>query len=98
MRIAGRAGVRIVPLGLRHMDPTSIELERRDSIRFLQTALALLALAGVSLALLVHAFAAPLGLAVEAAQAVTTAFLALACLDALLLLVWERVVRLLGGT
>lgn len=80
------------------MDPTSIELERQDSIRFLQTALALLALAGVSLALLVHAFAAPLGLAVEAAQAVTTAFLALACLDTLLLLVWERVVRLLGGT
>lgn len=75
------------------MADATIEAERERSVRFFEVAFALLALAAVTLALLVHGRSAALGLSEEATAAATFALLLLAGLDAVLLVVWGSLVR-----
>lgn len=79
------------------MADATIETERERSVRFFEVTFALLALAAAALALLVHGRSAALGLSEEASAAATFALLLLAGLDAALLLVWSRLVRLVAG-
>lgn len=93
-----RANPRVAwPIGIAFMADATIEAERERSVRFFEVAFSLLALAAVALALLVHGRAAALGLSEQASAAATFALLLLASLDAVLLLVWGRLVRLVAG-
>ncbi|MEW5962870.1 MAG: hypothetical protein AB1749_04850 [Pseudomonadota bacterium] len=72
-------------------------LERERALRFFEVALSLLALAALAFALAVHHHAGALGLADDARAAIALALLLLAAIDATLLLMWEQLVRRVGG-
>lgn len=80
-------------------DPQSLAELRRRSRRFTELAFAFMALAAVAAALALQHLALPaaLGLDDEARRVIASSFAGLAALDALLLLVWERVSTAVAG-
>lgn len=78
------------------MNRNSTEIERQRALRQFEVVLALLALMALAIVQVLQGTADVIGLAVEAKSAMTLAFLVLAGIDATLLVVWERLVRLVG--
>lgn len=78
------------------MNRNSTEIERQRALRQFEVVLALLALMALAIVQVLQGTADVIGLAVEAKSAMTLAFLVLAGIDATLLVVWERLVRLVS--
>jgi len=82
--------------GRASMNRNSTEIERQRALRQFEVVLALLALMALAIVQVLQGTADVIGLAVEAKSAMTLAFLVLAGIDATLLVVWERLVRLVS--
>lgn len=67
--------------------------ERKRSQRIVQATLAVLSLASLVLGMAIYLCAARIGITQETARFVSTAFLAAAIVDALVLYLWERIFK-----